>query len=84
MSPNFLPDDFVLLIAHRWQKLAVGDVVLVNHQHYGKIIKRIASIEKDNWFTLKSDNPQGVTTEQMGIINKGQVIGKVVYQVKAK
>ncbi len=86
MSPIFLPNNFVLVIKHPWQKFNVGDVILVNHQHYGKIIKRICTIETQHgktFFTLKSDNPQGVTTEQIGKTNKNQLIGKVIYQVKA-
>ncbi len=93
MSPNFLPDSFVFAIKHPWQHLAVGDVVLVNHDTYGKMIKRIASINnhtdkhKDKHtiqqkITLKSDNPLGVTSEQIGIIDSQQIIGKVIWQVK--
>ncbi len=93
MSPNFLPDSFVFAIKHPWQRLAVGDVILVNHDNYGKMIKRIASItnHKDKHkdkratqqtITLKSDNPLGVTSEQIGIIDSGQIIGKVIWQVK--
>ncbi|PIE46819.1 MAG: hypothetical protein CSA42_06550 [Gammaproteobacteria bacterium] len=93
MFPNFLPDSFVLVIKYPWQQFKVGDVVLVKHEKYGKMIKRICSMitSKSNSkiglnrckkITLRGDNPQSVTTEQMGQIDSTHIIGKVIYQIK--
>lgn len=82
MSPNFLPNSFVFAITHPWQKYKIGDVVLVEHASYGKMIKRIDAVNANNTFSLKGDNFESVTTQQMGQINKAQIMGKVFWQVK--
>lgn len=85
MFPNFLPNAFVVAIRFPWQTLKVGDVVLVNHHDYGKMIKRIKTINNAQLpqkMTLEGDNPNSITPEQMGELDKSQVIGKVIYQIK--
>lgn len=83
MSPNFLENAFVFSIKYPLQTLQKNDVILVNHPTFGKIIKRISAIsEQGIW--LKGDNPISTRTEEMGLIAKNQVIGKVIFQVKAK
>lgn len=80
MSPSFLPDSYVLSVSHPFQKLKKNDVILVNHPTYGKMIKRILNISPDG-ILLVGDNPMSVTTEQMGLIQKSDVLGKVIWHV---
>lgn len=91
MYPALTSGAFVLVIRWRafgWhQRLAIGDMVAVNHPEFGEIIKRISSIDNDKarlTFRLRGDNHQASVTEaQMGWINEEQLIGKVVFVVRA-
>lgn len=80
MSPTFLENAFVCSLKYPFQTLKVGDVVLVNHADYGKMIKRIQAIQQNSLW-LVGDNPASISTEKMGAVHKKNVIGKVMWQV---
>lgn len=88
MSPNFLPNAFVVAIKHPWQVFKVGDVVLVNHLIYGKMIKRINSYQQTTnsknsaYITLIGDHPASVSTQQMGVVSQSQIMGRVCYCIQ--
>ncbi|WP_230661729.1 S26 family signal peptidase [Psychrobacter sp. I-STPA10] len=97
MHPTLESGAFVLVMGFvvnikrlgvQWQpSLKVGDIVAVRHSQYGDIIKRICQIEYDDkrsitGLYLVGDNPShSVSTEQMGLVEVEQVIGKVVWWV---
>lgn len=84
MAPHFMPNDYVISLSLPWRNYKVNDVVLCNHPDFGVIIKRIDTIS-DNRCQLKSDNSkQGVSRAELGVLNKHQLIGKVIWQVNAK
>lgn len=78
MSPTFLPDAYVLSVKHPWQRLKDDDVILLSHATYGNMIKRILK-KTDDALLVVGDNPQSVTTEQMGLIPYHDVLGKVLW-----
>ena len=84
MLPNYTCGDYVL--TYRWPlcRLNAGDVVVVKHQNFGIIVKRIASIEANKNLTLVGDNAIiSTASEILGSINPGQVIGKVLFRIAA-
>lgn len=91
MYPALTSGAFVLVIRWRafgWhQRLAVGDMVAVDHPEFGAIVKRVSRLDNDNGgvkFRLCGDNQQASVTEaQIGWINEEQFIGKVVFVAHA-
>ncbi|GHA42585.1 S24 family peptidase [Photobacterium aphoticum] len=80
MLPVFQPGDFVLI--SRWfRHLQVGDDVVINHPHYGRIIKRIACVHTNQSLTLTGLHASSVSSTDMGTICPTQVVGKVRYTV---
>lgn len=102
MAPVFLPDDYVIGI--RWWQPAlhlwcvclrqpptyrVGDVLLIQHPNYGRIIKRVTAVDNnhatngDVRYTLAGDNTaNSVSSEDIGSTITQQIIGKVVAHIR--
>lgn len=78
MSPAFPPNHYVLALTSFFS-VKVNDIVVVNHIEYGRIIKRVVSLNANKSLLLGSDNPSGVSTEQIGVVQKHQVIAKVIW-----
>ena len=84
MAPAFNDGDFVVT-ARRWlSQYQQQDVVVVNHETYGVIIKRIQSVLTDGRVRLQGDNRQSTSTSQLGNIERKQIIGRVCWHIKAR
>ena len=84
MLPCYRSGDFVLTYRCSLNKLKRGDAVVVNHNHFGIIIKRINGIDGLASLTLIGDNfLQSTDTETLGEINFKQVLGKVIFHITA-
>lgn len=82
MEPTYKAGDYVLSFSFgRWTKYEVGDVVLVDHASFGRIIKRIYKISPKGIFSMQGDSQQSTTTESLGIALTEKIIGKVIYSV---
>jgi len=86
----------VFVLVWRWQirqyqqRLQVGDIIAVEHAHYGKIIKRICEVDLDSngqvsGLRLRGDNELASISEaKIGWVSVESVIGRVVYVIKAR
>lgn len=82
MLPNYKSRDFVLTYRRPLEKLINGDVIVVKHDHYGIIIKRILNIDTLKHLTLIGDNSALSTdSENLGLVSFEQVLGKVVFHI---
>lgn len=82
MSPSFNDGDFVLGLK-KWLKPAPGQVLLIDHPRYGRIIKRVIDCNESG-LRLAGDNAkEGVSSEEIGLINQDQIIAKVIWRSKA-
>jgi nickel-type superoxide dismutase maturation protease len=80
MLPNYRSGDFVLTFRRRRQAIKPGDVVVVDHPRFGRIIKRISAIPQPDTFTLSGDNHLASThSEKLGEVSIDQLQGKVVW-----
>ena len=84
MSPTFDDGDFViylrkLLSSRPYQE---KDVVVLAHPRYGTIVKRVCETIANDRYKFKSDHPQGVSSEQIGLCSKKLIKGKVIYHSK--
>lgn len=82
MSPAFFNDDYVIAINRRNAKYKIDDVLVLDHQEYGIIIKRVKEITKEK-VLLTGDNPASVNETQIGWQSKNNILGKVIFKIAA-
>lgn len=82
MMPALAHGDFVMA-SRFYRGLKRGDLIVVEHAQYHRIIKRIHDISASKGYQLAGENTASVTSEQMGWISEKQIIGKVLMTIKA-
>ncbi|MDO6546369.1 S24 family peptidase [Pseudoalteromonas carrageenovora] len=82
MTPTFFDLDYVLSMCWPNINYKLGDVVLVEHPRYGRIIKRICHIGLHNTYLLSGDHASSTSTKQLGLIKQVNILGRVVFHVK--
>ena len=60
-----------------------GDVLLVDHPRFGKIVKRAIDVSADSLW-LEGANANSLSRESMGPVQRAHVQGKLVYQIARK
>jgi phage repressor protein C with HTH and peptisase S24 domain len=83
MAPNFNNSDFVVTWPRLFSTYRTGDVVVVQHTTYGRIIKRIDHITATSLFALTGDNPQSTSRDKLGTVTRQQIVGKVCWHIKS-
>ena len=81
MLPRLRGGDYVIAINLPWLTFNPGHTVLVLHPSLGLIIKRIFTVNASAWFTLVGDHPSSTSPEQIGCIERNQIIGRVIYRI---
>ena len=81
MEPKYESGDFVLLSKSpvTLKNLKVDDDIVFNHAYYGKLLKRINSVQSDNQYTVTGLNPSSISSSKLGPIPKKAIVGKVVF-----
>lgn len=80
MSPTIPSGTYVLSKSFWLSKLIQGDIVIVKHDKYQTIVKRIKDIQNDQFY-LVGDNTMSTTSEEMGWVSRQNLIGKVIWIV---
>lgn len=83
MHPTLADGDYVLTLRW-WWSLKAGNIIAAFHPNYPPLIKRIKSIDQSGYIWLLGDGKESLSTESMGKFSKKQILGKVIYCVKAK
>jgi len=83
MQPFLRSGDYVLA-SRLYLSIARNDLIVVNHPLYGRIIKRISSIDQVLGVRLSGDNKESVTSDDMGWVDLKQVDAKVIFLIKDK
>ena len=78
MKPAFKDNNYVL--TRKTKNIKENDVVVINLDHYGNIIKRVSSIGV-NGVKLRSDNPIYETGSTQGDHRVSEIIGKVIFKI---
>ena len=78
MAPNFLDND--LVIATKLSFFNVNDVVVLDSDVDGNVLKRIKSI-KNNIFEVESDNKSYHSRINNKLFRKNQILGKVILKL---
>ena len=64
-------------VFRRARSYSVGDTVLINHQEFGKIIKRVVTSD-NNTVRVAGENINSVSTERIGHVPNDRILGKLV------
>ncbi len=85
LSPFFVPGDYVLLVDLRFpfQRLAKDDFVVFKHPRFGRLIKKVISINHDlETVQVEGTNSDSVTSDQIGPVQFSDISGKVFLHFK--
>ena len=78
MTPNYFDKDLVLTT--RFAFFNVNDVVVLDSDADGNVLKRIKSI-KNNIFEVESDNKSYHSRINNKLFRKNQILGKVILKL---
>ena len=78
MTPNYFDKDLVLTT--RFAFFNVNDVVVLDSDVDGNVLKRIKSI-KNNIFEVESDNKSYHSRINNKLFRKNQILGKVILKI---
>ena len=82
MSPSIPGSSYVVIKSTK--RFTIKRFFVLNHPHYGKLIKKLVKIDSKNMFWFQGECPQSVSMNEIGPIKKDQVIGKVVLLISKK
>lgn len=82
MLPSMAGGDFVIA-SRLFFHLKVGNIVIVDHPDFHKIIKRIEKISPSGQLWLTGDNhSDSVSSKQMGWVDRKNVKAKVLFIIR--
>ena len=58
--------------------------LVIDHPKYGVIVKTVAIVDKNGLIWSRGENDGSLSVEQLGPVNKTQIIGKVIGVFKLK
>ncbi|MCO7233723.1 MULTISPECIES: S26 family signal peptidase [unclassified Cobetia] len=79
MSPGLAPGDYVVTLKRWKSRYLIGDIVVAQHPHFGRIIKRICKIQRDGMLWLEGTHPDSTSSEMMGMLSCRLVKGRVIH-----
>ncbi|MFT2111558.1 S24/S26 family peptidase [Marinomonas sp. 2405UD68-3] len=82
MSPRLYDGDFVLISRFYW-RLTVGQLVVVDHDIYGFIAKKVLHISPDGQLWLGGENAKSLKPERIGWVSPSRVVGKVLWCISS-
>lgn len=84
MKPTLQPGDIVIVskIPYWFKHPAVNDIVAVHDPRDNKIlIKRVTRTKNGHYFVEGDNKAYSTDSREFGMVEKGMVVGKVVYVV---
>ncbi|TCJ25957.1 nickel-type superoxide dismutase maturation protease [Halomonas sp. GDM18] len=81
MSPGLAPGDYVVTLKRWKSRYRIGDIVVAQHPHFGRIIKRIRRIQPDGMLWLEGTHPDSTSTDKMGLMRRERIQGRVIRSI---
>ena len=81
LSPSYKEGDYVMLITVPFFSFKAGDTIVFRHPEYGTMIKNIDFVDSDKIFVVGT-HPRSIDSRQFGPIERGDVIGKVIWHIR--
>ncbi len=82
MSPTLKDGDYAVSLSTRKTRYQKDDIVIVDHQTFQTIVKRIADISDEGALWLSGDNPKSTPSEAFGWIRQTCLMGKVFWVIR--
>ncbi|NRB24258.1 S24 family peptidase [Shewanella sp.] len=84
MQPRIPAGSFVLCMSAFYQtRLTLGSIYLFDHPRLGELIKTLIKIDSAGNLWFKGENEASISSQEMGPIRSGRVIGKVTLIIPA-
>lgn len=83
MFPKVPQHSYVLI--NEWVnfwKIQPDQIILINHEKLGLIIKTVALIDRYGFIWSKGENASSLSVERIGPVGKHQILGKVLMVFK--
>lgn len=80
MEPAFKNGDKVLAISYVFSSPSIGDVIVIK-QSSNTLAKRIVKIKNKKYFVEGDNKKESTDSRNFGLINKKDIIGKVVLKI---
>tara|TARA_B100001057_G_scaffold168036_1_gene168768 strand:+ start:2111 stop:2353 length:243 start_codon:yes stop_codon:yes gene_type:complete len=77
MSPVYKDGEILLVKRCKVDSCFLGDTILVKTEHYGNVIKFLAS-KKDGFIKLEARSNLSIDCHQLGWIRDDKILGKVI------
>ncbi|MEJ5203069.1 MAG: S24/S26 family peptidase [Anaerolineales bacterium] len=85
LTPEVREGDFVLVsdIPFRLRAIRTGEVIVFRHPVYGTMIKKVQRLDAAGQIYVIGMNPESVDSREFGAISRSQVLGKVIWHIRA-
>jgi len=81
MYPTLRDGDYIWASKRLLSHYRQGDIVLVDHPLYTRIVKRIKHIDKDGQYWLVGDGIDSVSSLQMGPVSNRQILARMFWHI---
>jgi signal peptidase I len=82
LASAYRDGDYVVISGLGLKKVRPGDVVVFQHPDYGRLIKRVESLEACGRLCVRGDDIDSVDSRRFGPIPRSSVIGRVLWIVR--
>ena len=80
MSPSIENKAF-LLIKSPIIKKKINKLFIFKHKQYGKLIKRLVSVDSSNSYWFMGENSHSIKKDQIGPVSEHQILGQIVISI---
>lgn len=81
LSPILFPGEYALIwrVPFRFKKLVPGDLVVFDHEKYGRLIKQVVDNNPaEKFIETEGIHPASLSAEKIGTIPYTNIVGKVL------
>lgn len=67
-----------LALFRRKRKVSKGDIVLVDHPEFGRLVKRVAAVTVNGRYSLRGATPNATNEQSLGAVEGSMIKGSLV------
>lgn len=83
MEPVIPAKSFILAVNwFMFFSVKEGQRLVIKHHKYGVIVKTVALVDKSGFIWSKGENYESLPVEQIGPVDKSQILGRVIHIFK--
>lgn len=81
---SIIPDKSYVFVNHYNKHNKINDLVVFKHKTYGRLIKKLVNIDKDNFYWFEGIYEKSISKENIGPVKQDNIIGKVIISISSK